>query len=74
MPQKIDITNQKYGRLTVVSFSGRDKHGGRMLLCRCDCGNEITARLGNIRQGRTTSCGCFQKEVVAAHGFKKVTA
>ena len=34
-----------------------------MFVCKCDCGN-ITKpiRMGDLRSGDTTSCGCFNRE------------
>lgn len=59
--KKIDITGNKYGRLTVVCENG--KRGKNVLwLCRCDCGREINAIAYNLKNGHTQSCGCLQKE------------
>jgi hypothetical protein len=47
----------RYGELTIVREV--DKVGySRRFLCRCSCGNETIAFLGNLRAKRTTSCGC----------------
>lgn len=52
----------KYGNLTVVNEveAIRCKSGGsnRRFLCVCVCGKEHIAYIGNLRMGRTTSCGC----------------
>lgn len=37
-----------------------------MVVVRCDCGTEKQVRLCNLRSGRTTSCGCLQRELAAA--------
>lgn len=59
-----DMTGEKYGRLTVMKRVGT-KNRNAMWLCKCDCGNEtIVSRSGLIR-GQTTSCGCYQKEVIS---------
>ena len=53
-----DITGQKFGRLTVIErIEGKD-----MWRCKCDCGNETTARGSTLIQGRKRSCGCLQRE------------
>ena len=62
MPAFIDLTGQRYGRLTVLSKSSTAKDGGTIWLCKCDCGNEITVKSGNLRSGHTLSCGCFMKD------------
>ena len=53
----IDITNQKFNRLTAIKYAGKGKW-----LCRCDCGNEITVNTAHLRSGHTKSCGCLQRE------------
>ncbi len=55
--RSLDITGQTFGRLTAIRPNG--KQGKHVLwLCRCDCGNEKTARSGNLKSGGVTSCGC----------------
>ena len=50
-----------FGRWTVIEEA---EHLGdkRAMLCICECGTEKVVRLGVLRQGRTTSCGCAQRE------------
>jgi hypothetical protein len=33
-----------------------------MWLCKCDCGSYVTVDGGNLKAGRTKSCGCLLKE------------
>lgn len=62
--KKLDLTGNRYGRLTVLKENG--KRGKNILwLCRCDCGNEINAIPYNLKNGHTQSCGCLQKEARA---------
>lgn len=65
MPSMIDITGQRYGRLTAVSKSA-SINKRTYWNCICDCGSQITARTGFLRNGGTTSCGCYQKESAKA--------
>lgn len=59
--KKIDITGNKYGRLTVIKENG--KQGKNIMwLCKCDCGKEINAIAYNLKNGHTRSCGCLQTE------------
>lgn len=67
MGRIIDITGQKFGRLTPVEKAGRDSRGEIIWRCLCDCGNYTEALSSNIRSGKTSSCGCLQKE--KASGF-----
>lgn len=52
-----DRTGQKYGRLTIIKELG---HGN--VLCRCDCGKEITTKKAAVVNGTTQSCGCLCAE------------
>lgn len=54
----LDLTNQVYGRLTVIKEVERVKNARRWL-CRCECENEIIAYQSNLRKGHTKSCGCL---------------
>lgn len=57
-----DLTGIKFGRLTVIERHGSDKYGNSLWLCLCECGNETIVRGTSLRNGRTTSCGCYKKE------------
>lgn len=61
MPRLIDLTGQKFGRLTVIE---RDysKKNRTYWLCQCECGNKKIVESCNLRKGLTKSCGCLQKE------------
>lgn len=55
-------TDPREQRLTFVAFSHRDRHGkphGRFI---CVCGGERVALLGDVKRGRTRSCGCLKAE------------
>ena len=60
MGQFIDLTGQRFGRLTVIR---RVENIGikTAWLCKCDCGNEITVISNSLRTGNTKSCGCIAK-------------
>lgn len=62
----IDITGQRFGRLTVLSFEGYDLSNTAMWRVRCDCGTEFVTRGTHIRSGATRSCGCLRNEISAA--------
>lgn len=61
MPNKKDLTGQKFGRLTVLQSKGLNKHGRGIWLCRCDCGDETVVTTVNLTTGKTKSCGCAIK-------------
>ena len=78
MPRKInesDYIGQKYNKLTIQYFDGKDKFGNRVIHCLCDCGNEKNMLLRDVRKGTSKSCGCLQKEVAKeqhmSHGFSR---
>jgi hypothetical protein len=68
----IDLTGQRYGRLTVTEQSRpSDKPNGsqgRQWHCRCDCGTEVWVPAGMLRRNAaiknpgTKSCGCLARE------------
>jgi hypothetical protein len=63
MTQFIDLTGQKFGRLTVVASVGMSKRRNMIWLCRCDCGKKIEVkRPYQLKNGHTLSCGCLKKE------------
>ena len=61
MRNKIEPGDQ-FNRLTVISLSRKDKHGNLYWLYKCNCGNQVVVRAGNLRTNHTKSCGCFMKE------------
>ena len=62
----MDLTNQKYGRLLVISSADTYINpNGRKIYkwnCVCDCGNKLIVSTNSLRNGSTRSCGCLQKE------------
>lgn len=57
-----DLTGQRFGRLTVIEFVPADGKKSKWK-CRCDCGNITIVRRGDLKKGKTTSCGCFRREM-----------
>lgn len=57
-----NLTNQKFGRLLAICPTKKRKHRFVVWLCRCDCGNLVEAKSGQLASGGTKSCGCLQKE------------
>lgn len=66
MPQFEDLTGQRFGRLVCIEYAGKTgKNQASSWRCRCDCGNEKVVLGASLKRGRTTSCGCYQKEKLA---------
>lgn len=55
---KVDLSGQKYGRLTVLDVAGKTKWGATIWRCLCDCGKETATKASNILSGHSRSCGC----------------
>lgn len=58
-----NIIGNKYGRITVISFSHKNKHRDYYWNCVCDCGKALTIRGSSLKSGNTSSCGCLRDEV-----------
>ena len=55
---EIDLTNQVFGKWTVISKSNkRSKNGGIYWHCKCECGNEKDVLGQSLRLGKSLSCG-----------------
>lgn len=70
MPELIDLTEQRFGRLVVIRRNGKNKHNHVIWLCLCDCGTEINVISDRLRNGNTKSCGCFRREINTKHGHR----
>lgn len=64
---KKKLLGQRFGRLLVIDFgkfyivpSTGDR--GLTCLCMCECGKEVTVRAHDLKSGKSTSCGCYQRE------------
>ena len=70
-----DLTDQRFGRLTVVSREGSDKNRSATWRCVCECGTGTIVTAGNLRSGHTLSCGCLAREATSrrmtTHGMRK---
>ena len=70
-----DETGNRYGRLVVEKFLYIDHANHSVWKCRCDCGGNTKTRGGDLRQGKSQSCGCALLEITikrsTKHGFAK---
>lgn len=66
-----DLTNKRFGRLTVISYDSSDKRGKARWLCKCDCGERKVIDSDSLVRGHTLSCGCYNKEVKYLFGEGK---
>jgi hypothetical protein len=57
-----DLTGQRYGRLVVRRFAGRDQARHLYWECECCCGRVVIVRAAKLRTGRQVSCGCMRAD------------
>lgn len=57
----VDITGQRFGRLTAIEYIGSNKGQGAIWRCKCDCGNEVNVKKNCLTTGGTKSCGCLNR-------------
>src|SRR5574341_1719101 len=69
----VDRSGHRIGRLSVLSRA--PNHGYKVYwLCRCVCGKEVERAASNLsRHQEKQSCGCLQKETLAAQLRKRNT-
>jgi hypothetical protein len=76
LSKKRDLTNQTFGRLTVIKDIGRDLKERVIWQCVCNCENKtiINVDSRHLLDGGTSSCGCLlnekRKESNIKHGLK----
>lgn len=64
MAKALELTGQRFGRLTVIERAENNKRGDTMWLCQCDCGNTtIIVKGAYLKSQGTQSCGCLRKEI-----------
>lgn len=60
----IDLTGQRYGRLTVVE-RGETRNRRTYWTCQCDCGQVLNVGATHLVGGRRTSCGHIDPALAA---------
>lgn len=58
----VDLSDRKFGRLTVIRQKGTNKHGQALWECQCECGNTHVVTGSSLKVGNVKSCGCLKKE------------
>lgn len=72
MPTRIDLTNLKFGKLTVIREIG--KYRNRPLwLCVCDCGRETKYIASVLRKGKIIQCKTCSLAAQTKHGCSGTT-
>jgi hypothetical protein len=72
MGRFIDLTGQRFTRLTAISIAEPAKNGlSTRWNCRCDCGNTTIADTHDLRRGHKRSCGCLKIDMAIEFGKSK---
>lgn len=56
---QIDITGNKYGKLTAIKPTNKRKGSNTVWECQCECGNIYYTDINSLNSGKTSSCGCL---------------
>lgn len=71
MPEKIDLTGKRFGRLTVLTKSPEKKDRSYTWVCQCDCGKITHPIITNrLLHGGTRSCGCLRNDLTRQRSVK----
>ncbi|MCK4525947.1 hypothetical protein KAW18_01145 [candidate division WOR-3 bacterium] len=65
----IDLTGQRFNRLTVIEPTEKRSSKCVVWRCLCDCGNEAFVNSNNLKSGGVKSCGCLSRETKTTHGM-----
>lgn len=71
MNHLIDMTGQKFNRLTVVQRVGVTASRCSLWLCICDCGEKTIVRRSSLVSGSTKSCGCLKSQKFQMLGYAR---
>lgn len=64
-----DREGEVFGRLTLVKYLGGRNY---RYLCVCVCGNTRDVCFGNLKSGKTKSCGCLNTETLSNFKHGKI--
>ena len=73
MAKSIDLTGQKFGKLTALKIIGTDKNYNKIWLCQCDCGNTCEFITSELRSGHKKSCGKCRYIDLTGQRFGRLT-
>jgi len=63
-------TTKKYGRLKPIRFLHKNNDNRDVWLFLCDCGNEHTVNIKDVKSGHSKSCGCLARELLVKRNYK----
>lgn len=62
----MDLTGKTFNRLKVIEYGGAGKWH-----CICSCGTEKLIFGGDLRSGKTLSCGCYHRQIAGSQPKNK---
>jgi hypothetical protein len=68
LTKSIDITGQRFGRLTAECLSHKKHIYAQYWWFLCDCGNRKVIGKSMVVRGAVKSCGCIHIERITSHG------
>lgn len=71
MGKRLDLTGQKFNRLTAIKLIGSNSKNLSVWQWMCDCGNVCEAVGSYVKRGRTKSCGCLAQEILLNRNKEK---
>lgn len=64
MPKFVDLSGQKFTRLTVLGMSKQRSPQNEILWdCLCDCGTKRKLTTRSLKCGNSRSCGCLRRQL-----------
>ena len=66
MRAKLELTGQRFGRLVAIKRVKSNSRGNAQWECVCDCGNHVIVNSQQLKNGKTKSCGCYNRDLVIA--------
>ena len=70
--KRTDLIGTRFGNLVVTEMLYGYKNSKTYCRCNCDCGEETIVNIGNLKGGRTRSCGCMENKSVGERVIKEI--
>lgn len=70
MGKRKEISGQKFNMWNVLECAGKNKSGGYLWKCQCDCGTIRVVEGRSVRTGTSKGCGCARKKGHSKNGIQ----
>jgi len=70
MGKFIDLKGQRFGRLIVKERAVNSSRSNTVWYCQCDCGNTTITARGDLKCGKTKSCGCWKRDDTTKRNYR----